>query len=266
MEASSHNLETKSSKKSGLICTICKKDISSEKVNHCLDCDIYCHSNCSSQLLNNCTASKRPKKMKSVPAIPRSTSVSQNSPPSSGVVTGSAPNAGFLSRAISVAGTPPRVPPPVPARSAFVDDEEGRPRSKSFATNPGVVDSLISPRQNGNVQPSFIRSLQHSSSASSTNTNYNSETGSSSNKRYSTSVAGGYSSMNAYEPALKVRPLPPLPGKERPGNNGPPSNTSLTSSSSSVSSRPSFSSNNNSASPPNSAAPNSPRELSEEGK
>jgi hypothetical protein len=39
--------------------------------------------------------------------------------------------------------------------------------------------------------------------------------GSSSNKRYSTSVAGGYSSMNAYEPALKVRPLPPLPGKER---------------------------------------------------
>jgi hypothetical protein len=113
--------------------------------------------------------------MKSVPAIPRSTSVSQNSPPSSGVVTGSAPNAGFLSRAISVAGTPPRVPPPVPARSAFVDDEEGRPRSKSFATNPGVVDSLISPRQNGNVQPSFIRSLQHSSSASSTNTNYNSE-------------------------------------------------------------------------------------------
>lgn len=140
-----------------------------------LDCDIYCHSNCSSQLLNNCTASKRPKKMKSVPAIPRSTSVSQNSPPSSGVVTGSAPNAGFLSRAISVAGTPPRVPPPVPARSAFVDDEEGRPRSKSFATNPGVVDSLISPRQNGNVQPSFIRSLQHSSSASSTNTNYNSE-------------------------------------------------------------------------------------------
>lgn len=70
--------------------------------------------------------------------------------------------------------------------------------------------------------------------------------------------------MNAYEPALKVRPLPPLPGKERPGHNGPPSNNSLTSSSSSVSSRQSFSFNNNSASPPNSAAPNSPRELSEE--
>jgi len=38
--------------------------------------------------------------------------------------------------------------------------------------------------------------------------------GSSSNKRYSTSMAG-YSSMSAYEPALKVRPLPPLPGKEK---------------------------------------------------
>lgn len=139
-----------------------------------LDCDIYCHPICSSQLLNNCTATKRPKKMKSVPTIPRSTSVSQNSPPSIGVV-GSAPNAGYLSRATSVTVTPPRVPPPVPARSAFVDDEEGRPRSKSFATNPAVVDSLISPRQNGNVQPSFIRSLQNSSAAVSTNTNYNSE-------------------------------------------------------------------------------------------
>ena len=113
--------------------------------------------------------------MKSVPAIPRSTSVSQNSPPSS-FVAGSAPNAGFLTRTTSVAGTPPRVPPPVPSRNAFVEDEEGRPRSKSFATNPGpLVDSLISPRQNGNVQPSFIRSLQNSSATVSTNTSYNSE-------------------------------------------------------------------------------------------
>jgi hypothetical protein len=38
-----------------------------------------------------------------------------------------------------------------------------------------VVDSLISPRQNGNVQPSFIRSLQNSSASVSSNNGYNTE-------------------------------------------------------------------------------------------